>query len=109
MNVTMSPLSNHDIIVRFWFATTALLSFFVVVAIVGNKLLFALVCFILAVVALIREWLAENDGVDAKVSMSDFFSHVGLIVLTGLSGPILILAYPYLFYSYIKARRSRYY
>ena len=101
--------SNHEIIVRFWITTTASLFFIAVALVYGRKLEFSLFVFALAIISLYREWLAENNGTDAKTTMKDFLEHVGLIAFVSLFGMFTIIAFPYFLYTYIKARRSPYY
>ena len=105
----MNPPSNHEIIVRFWIATTASLLFIAVGLAYVGEWVFALPVFAFAVMSLYREWLAENDGKDAKVSMKDILEHIGLIAVVAMFGLFIIIAFPYFLYTYVKARRSPYY
>ena len=105
----MNPLSNHEIIVRFWITTTASLLFVAAALAYVHEFVFAFPVFLLSVMSLYREWLAENDGKDVKVSMKELLEHVGLIAFVSLFGMFTLIAFPYFLYTYIKARRSPYY
>lgn len=105
----MNPPSNHEIIVQFWITTTASLLFVSACLLYVGELAFASPFIALAVISLYREWLAENDGKDAKVSMKEFLEHLGIMAFISLFGMFTIIAFPYFLYTYIRARRSKYY